>query len=77
VDKIVAMDAQEVLPVSPKSYANLWSESGDRGLDFEELTHRLFIPSAQALIGGLHRSDRCSPLLGFGSGERAAVFPCL
>jgi hypothetical protein len=70
-----------VLILSPKSCANLWSESGDRHLDLEELTRGLlFILRAQifsGLTGAFHRFDQCRPQLVFCSGERPSVFPSL
>jgi hypothetical protein len=35
---MLAMECHEVFLLSPKSCANLWSDSGDRELDLGELT---------------------------------------
>jgi hypothetical protein len=63
-----------VFLLSPKSYANPWSESGDQGLDLRELTcGLLFIPCCPSLTGltsASHRSDRCKALVIFPLGER-------
>jgi hypothetical protein len=48
--------AHEVFLLSPKSCANPWSESGDRELDLEELTHGCC--SSRAVRAW--PSDRCS-----------------
>jgi hypothetical protein len=39
VDHNLAMECHEVFLLSPKSCSDPWSESGDRQLDLEELTH--------------------------------------
>jgi hypothetical protein len=68
-----------VFPLSPKSCANPWSESGDQELDLEELTRGLLFilsyPGVTGLTGALDPSDRCEPFVGFASGERLDVFP--
>jgi hypothetical protein len=38
----LAMTPHEVFLLSPKSCLSLWSDSGDQGLDLEELTRRCY-----------------------------------
>jgi hypothetical protein len=54
-----------VLLLSPKSCANLWSESGDRGLDLGELSRGLlFIPSCPGLTSLTGARDTSGELPG-------------
>jgi hypothetical protein len=55
----------------PKSFANPWSESGDRELDSWGLTHRRY--SSRELRS--HRSDQSKLFVEFCSGECLGVFP--
>jgi hypothetical protein len=58
--------AHEVFLLSPKSCSNLWSESGDRELDLEELT-RGCCKSRAAQAWPVW--PVCVPFVGFASGE--------